>query len=166
MRQEGFIYTVLLCATLLWCFAILAAPLFIVSDGFLQSSSEFLYHFFGRVCHQFDERSFHLDGQKLAVCARCSSIYFGFFLGLLSVPIFRRRPAMPFPPRWILFAAVLPMVLDVGLAVFNLHESALWTRALSGGVFGLIVSYFILAGFLAAFRRDSDDCQSATAAHF
>ncbi|MFQ5797764.1 MAG: DUF2085 domain-containing protein [Bacteroidota bacterium] len=166
MRQEGFFYMVVLCATLLWCFAILAAPLFIAWAGFLQSSSEFLYQFFGRVCHQFDERSFHLDGQKLAVCARCSSIYFGFFLGLLSVPIFWRLPAMPFPPRWILFAAVLPMFLDVGLAVFDLHESTLWTRALSGGVFGLIVSYFILPGFLAAFRRDADDCQSASAAHF
>lgn len=157
---------VVLCAALLWCFAILAAPLFIASGEFLQSSSGFVYQFFGRVCHQFDERSFHLDGQKLAVCARCSSIYFGFFLGLLSVPIFRRLRAMPFPPRWILFAAVLPMLLDVGLAVFDLHESTLWTRGLSGGVFGLIVSYFILPGFLAAFRRDADDCQSATAAHF
>ena len=151
MQRESFIYTVLLGATLLWCVAILAAPLFAFSGGFLQSSSDFLYQLFGRICHQFSDRSFHLDGQKFAVCARCSSIYFGFFLGLLSMLFFSRFPAIPSPPRWVLLIAVLPIFLDVGLSVLNIHESTLWTRALSGGAFGSSVSYFILPGLLAAF---------------
>lgn len=150
MRREAFIYLVVLLATVLWCFAIFAAPLFIASGGLLQSSSEFLYQFFGRICHQFSERSFHLEGQKLAVCARCSSVYFGFLLGLLAVPLFRGFPSIPYPPRWILFVSVVPMVLDIGFSMLDLHESTLWTRALSGGVFGLIISYFILPGFLTA----------------
>ncbi len=63
----------------------------------------------------------------------------------------RRFPSIPFPPRWLLSIAVLPMLLDVGLGVLNFHESTLVTRALTGGAFGLVVAYFIFPGFLSAF---------------
>jgi uncharacterized membrane protein len=45
------------------------------------------------ICHQIPERSFHLDGAQLPVCARCFGLYgggaFGSVIGAISV--FRRR---------------------------------------------------------------------------
>jgi len=150
MRQEKFLYSFVVAAALLWCFAILAAPLLAGSSGMLLSSSEVIYQFFGRICHQIDSRSFHLGGNKFAVCARCSSIYFGFLVGLLSMLFVRRFPSIPFPPRWVLLVSTFPMLLDVGLAFLNIHESSLWTMGISGGLFGLTVAYFIYPGFREA----------------
>ena len=36
------------------------------------------------VCHQRPERSFHLDGAQLPVCARCAGLYAGVSLGVLG----------------------------------------------------------------------------------
>ena len=36
------------------------------------------------ICHQRPERSFHLDGAQLPVCARCSGLYAGVSLGVLG----------------------------------------------------------------------------------
>ena len=33
------------------------------------------------VCHQRDERSFHLHGQRLAVCGRCTGLYLAGAVG-------------------------------------------------------------------------------------
>src|SRR5687767_6864982 len=53
-----------------------AAPLAQVND--LHWFSSAVYGAFGRVCHQIPERSFHVVGQPLAVCARCTGLYVGF----------------------------------------------------------------------------------------
>src|SRR5207302_9212063 len=62
----------------IWCLLIMAAPMLRISA---------IYLFFSRICHQDPLRSWHLFGEPLAVCIRCTSIYCGFFLGaLLSLP--------------------------------------------------------------------------------
>jgi len=40
------------------------------------------------VCHQKPERSFHLAGQPLPVCARCTGIYAGAALAVLGMAAF------------------------------------------------------------------------------
>ncbi len=39
------------------------------------------------VCHQRPERSFHAWGAQLPVCARCTGIYIGAVLGVVSVAL-------------------------------------------------------------------------------
>lgn len=62
------------------------------------------------VCHQRSERSFHLFGAQLPVCARCTGLYLSGALGV----VFgwwrtRRRAPPPFPAwRWALVVATLP----------------------------------------------------------
>ena len=62
------------------------------------------------ICHQRPERSFFFHGHQLAVCARCTGLYFG---AALAVPFavagarrFERSRA-----RWLLAAAAVPTVL-------------------------------------------------------
>ncbi len=45
----------------------------------------------GVVCHQRPERSFHLHGVQMPVCARCAGLYLGAGLGVLAAAGFRRR---------------------------------------------------------------------------
>ncbi len=68
------------------CVALVAAPL---------GRDPVLYSLFAIVCHQQPERSLWLAGSPLAVCARCSGIYFGALLGLLLQLPARRRLLLP-----------------------------------------------------------------------
>lgn len=79
-----------------------------------------------RVCHQRPERSFHLHGQPLPVCGRCTGLYVSGALGLLVASAFGRRrpPAAPRPlPVW------WPAGLDPrarGLALAAFPTAATW----------------------------------------
>ncbi len=104
------------------------------------------YFFFSGICHQIPERSFHLWGEPLAVCARCSGVYAGFLVGALLLPIIHGRLKAEFPPAWILGAALLPAVADFGLAHLGIHDSSNVLRLVTGLIPGAAVSLFILPG--------------------
>ena len=140
MTRQHSTYAVILLGAILWCSAILLAPALAGSTRL----SSLLYEFFQPICHQSDARSFHLAGHPLAVCMRCSAIYFAFLCGVILYPVLRRisRPAVH-RPHWLLFAA-LPMLLDVAAGFVGLHDITPVTLALSGSLFGLIVPFYIL----------------------
>jgi uncharacterized membrane protein len=52
------------------------------------------------VCHQIPERSFHLLGVQLPVCARCTGLYLGGLTGLVGWAVWRRmsRRSAPIDP--------------------------------------------------------------------
>jgi len=50
------------------------------------------YLVFTPFCHQLPDRSFHLLGVPLAVCARCTGIYLGIFIGAFSFRIGAKAP--------------------------------------------------------------------------
>ena len=73
------------------------------------------------ICHQLPERSFHLWGAQMPVCARCAGIYLGAALAVLAAaaPLKRRRtnePASPLPVGHRFSAAALAG-LDVRVAL-------------------------------------------------
>lgn len=55
-----------------------AAPL-LAAQGRIEALV--LYAAFSPFCHQYDDRSWHLLGEPLAVCIRCLGVYFGAALG-------------------------------------------------------------------------------------
>jgi hypothetical protein len=89
-------------------------------------------------CERDPARTLMLSGVPLAVCARCSGIYFGLGLGAAV-----RRPRLS--PRalrgWVLVAAAL-MLLDVELERRSLHGPWSGFRVLTG----LLLAYPVGAG--------------------
>jgi uncharacterized membrane protein len=109
----------LLVVTLSWAAAILAAPRAMKTDGPARMAAAVTYLGAGHVCHQRPERSFHLDGHQLPVCARCTGLYLAAPFGLAGVMLMRRRGAADDRAyrlwRVAMAAAALPTVISVGL---------------------------------------------------
>lgn len=59
-----------------------------------------------RVCHQRPERSFHIAGTQMPVCARCTGLYLSAAIGALAAWL--GRPSVPLRIRVVLFAAAVP----------------------------------------------------------
>ncbi|HEY0376205.1 MAG TPA: DUF2085 domain-containing protein [Pyrinomonadaceae bacterium] len=111
-------------------------------------SAFFLYEMFGRVCHQIPGRAFELAGYPLAVCARCTGIYFGFAAGVLAYPLARSLNRSDTPARkWLLLAAA-PTALDFALGFFGVWENTHWSRALTGALLGAVASFYVVPGLL------------------
>jgi len=93
-------------------------------------------------CQRDPARTLRLLGVPLAVCARCSGIYFGLGAGAAL-----RRPRLtPGALRsWVLAAAAL-MVLDVVLEAYGVHGPWAAGRLLTG----LLLAYPVGAGLGAA----------------
>jgi uncharacterized membrane protein len=146
-------YLVFLLLVALWCGGIVLAPSLSTT---LPGVSTFLYSFYSPICHQIDARSFHLFGEKLSVCSRCSSIYFGFLLSVALYPFFRDIRVPAFPKRHWIALAVLPMLIDVLMNFAGVHESALLTRAVTGLAFGLILPFYLIPPLLEGIAQLRD----------
>lgn len=89
------------------------APAVLVAAG--SPYGEVLRWFAQPICHQLAERSFHLLGEPLAVCQRCTGLYAGFALGVVVWPQLRRLGGwLAANPRWVL-AFLLPLGIDWAL---------------------------------------------------
>jgi len=127
------------------CAAQIAAPLLAQLGD--RSSASLLYSLFSPVCHQDPGRSFSICGYSLAVCHRCAGIYWGLLLGVwfpfaligvLESPLRRRA--------WVLCAAA-PMLLDAGLQFTGWWGATAVTRAITGFVFGALLSSLLVPAF-------------------
>jgi uncharacterized membrane protein len=139
-RIPALTYRLFLVGTLIWSAAIAAAPIVFLMTDPGSSSGSLLYSFFGSVCHQVSARSFHIGGEPFAVCERCTSIYFAFTAGLLVYP----RVSLRLRPAVILLWALAPMVTDVLLSALGVHSSTLFTRVVSGSIFGFLIPACII----------------------
>jgi uncharacterized membrane protein len=117
----------------LWCSAILAAPYWDVAP---------LYMFFSIICHQQPARSWTIAGEPLAVCIRCTAIYFGFFAGLL----FHQAPNV----RWLKIALALTAAEFVFALV--IADVAL-LRFVSGALLGAAAAPIVRSGIEQMFAR-------------
>lgn len=89
--------------------AILAAFLSIAPPGILSKADAIGY----AVCHQLDERSFHVDGHRLPLCARCSGMYLGAVLGIIYLTLTQPRSAGTPPKSVIALLALFGLVFAV-----------------------------------------------------
>jgi len=110
----------------LWFIAIVAAPLF---------HQQWIYTFFSGICHQNPDRSWFLAGEPLAVCVRCTSIYAGFLIAMIS----RVPPSARFLKTAVVLTLTEFLVAQLG---FDFEVS----RSLTGLLLGLATAGFVDQG--------------------
>jgi uncharacterized membrane protein len=145
-RGDFFVWGALSALSLLILALIFAAPV-LLAHGYIQPSS-LIYRVFGFLCHQIPERSFHLEGHALGVCARCTGIYAGFAVSVLCYPVVRSLRRADSPSRiWLLLACV-PIAVDFALGLFGIWENTHFSRFATGAIFGAACALFVVPGFL------------------
>ncbi|MEW6456798.1 MAG: DUF2085 domain-containing protein [Acidobacteriota bacterium] len=149
VKKEAVIYVFLLSFSIIIIFLIFYAP--IVVNKFKSPS---IYILFSNVCHQKPERTFFLFNFPLAVCSRCTGIYFGFFLGNLFLPILKRK-FIVFPELKLIILATIPMALEYSGYILKLWNSNL-LRMISGLSFGLIIPFYLIPSFLYIFNNKEE----------
>lgn len=150
MKPAKRIQLIVLLLVGLWSAGILLAPMLSAAGSPIGSA---FYSLYAPVCHQFDHRSLHVDGEKLGVCVRCSAIYFSFFLSALVLATWRKKAGASLPAnRWI-FVAVVPMGIDAILSLLTGYESTTASRAVTGALFGLIMPWYVLPLFIEALSQ-------------
>ena len=149
--KKSYPYNLLLIGSALWCFLLFIPPLLTSNLFPSHSLSRVFYSGFSKICHQDDIRSFHFLGQKLAVCIRCSSIYVGFFAGVVVFGLVRKAEVLKFHPWFIV--SMLPMLIDVAFDLFGIHSSNDVTRCLTGSVFGLLAGIVLVPSFEEALSQ-------------
>ena len=125
---------------------VFAAPLLLAGEHARAANA--VYTVFGYLCHQMPERSFHLLGHKLGVCARCTGLYSGFAAGVLLYPLVRSlRRTDSLPRVWLLLACV-PITVDFALGFFGIWENTHVSRLVTGAILGAACALFVVPGFL------------------
>lgn len=119
--------------TIVWCLAIVAAPLFHLAP---------VYLFFSRICHQIPSRTWHIYGAPLGLCIRCTSLSLGFLAGMFLL----RVPNV----RWLKISIAIT-ALEWFFALTVVDSETL--RALSGLLLGATAAPVIRTGVEELFIR-------------
>lgn len=137
-----FIAGALTLGALLWCGTLLFAPLALRgTHPRLAIAAAAVYRGAGLICHQRPERSFHLAGVQLPVCARCAGLYISGGIGALAAWIGWRRPRVPGWARTALAVAAIPTAVTVGLEFLGVAYPSNAARAISALPLGAVAGW-------------------------
>jgi uncharacterized membrane protein len=145
-RRSIVIWCITAMVTLLFVSVIIIAPLAAASGH--DSTALAIYIAFSRFCHQLPERSFSMAGHPLAVCARCTGIYFGFAAGVLIYPLMRSLKRADAPARWWLLVALVPTAVDFSLGFFGILENTDLSRLVTGALLGGVTAFYVVPGLM------------------
>jgi len=152
--SPGTNYSIFLIAIFCWCSLIFAAPLLAKFEH--RFSSGLLYFSFSTICHQIPERSFFIFGKQLAVCSRCTGLYFGFLVGALCYPFLFNLHRISAPSPKYLLLACIPIGIDIFIRTFHIAENTLASRSITGLILGATMILFVAPGILSLrFKNNS-----------
>jgi len=138
-------------------FLILAAST-LCTWAIAHGASPMLRLLFRPACHGIPSRCLTIWNTPMPICARCTAIYAGLFVGLLMffvAPWLNEKFA-----RWTLYVAAVPMGIDGVTQLLRLRESTNSLRIATGSIAGFAFGYWILS---AIERRDRARDEEAAA---
>lgn len=156
-RGARLVWVLLLALSLAILLLVFAAPV-LLAHGYVEPAG-FIYRAFSFLCHQMPERSFHLEGQKLGVCSRCTGIYSGFAISVLFYPIVRSLKSPDSPARIWLLVACVPIAVDFALGFFHIWENTHFSRFVTGAIFGAACALYVVPGFLDLGQMIVEKCR-------
>lgn len=158
-------------SALVWLALLLLAP-------FAPRETRLVYQFASRVCHQRPERSFHLAGAQLPVCARCFGLYASGALAAAAAMLFARlrrdAPRHGHPgaaaldgrtSRIVFAVAAAPTVVTVAAEWLGLAHPSNVARAIASVPLGAAAGWLFVRMLLLESRtRAPTDHSSASGA--
>lgn len=143
---------------LAWSVILLSAPYGLTSDNpRLVAAAAGVYSGAGLICHQRNERSFHLAGVQQPVCARCTGLYLSGAAGALVAWVGSRRPRAPRRTRTVLVLAAVPTVVTVALEFAGLAHPSNIVRAVCAWPLGAAAAWV----FVRSLRAEAADPATA-----
>ncbi len=116
-------------------------------------NADLLYRFFQPLCHQIDERSFHIFGNKLAVCSRCASIYYGATFGMICYPLFKPLKGSHLPGLLFLAVPLGILIADFAMNFTEVGHNTFVSRSLTGGLFGISLAFYIVPAWMSLMKE-------------
>ena len=145
--QRPLLFWLVSAATVTFVVALIfVAPL--AAAGGHYAWAEVIYHAFGIFCHQRPDRSYFIEGHKLAVCSRCTGLYAGFAITLLVYPLVRSLRNNVNPPRTYLILAAVPLGIDFSLTFLGIWENTHTSRLLTGALLGSVAVFYVMPGIV------------------
>jgi uncharacterized membrane protein len=130
-----------------WLAVVVAAPILPAAPAAL------LYVVGSRICHQIAERSFHVDGAQLAVCARCTGIYAGLAAGAVYATFATHRRL-----RRVLVIGALPTLVTVAAELTGVWQPSNVARAIAGAPLGIAVGLVTIAALTSQAGLHYGEC--------
>ena len=130
------------CAALAWVAMILTAPV-ALARARAPVFTLAVYHAGSLVCHQRPERSLHLAGIQLPVCARCFGLYLSGAVGLTLASL-RRRALSTHAVRLLLGLAAVPIATTVALEWLGAIQTSNSQRLITGLPLGFAAGVVIV----------------------
>jgi uncharacterized membrane protein len=131
-------------AALAWLALLIATPIGPTSLATL------MYSVGAFICHQIPDRSFHLGGFQIPVCARCLGIYAGFALGACVQVLASSRASSirwrltPASARRVFAAGALPTAATLALEWSGVWRGSNIVRAIAGSALGIGVALVVM----------------------
>jgi hypothetical protein len=133
-----------------WVAIVVATPL-ALAHGYILLPTV-VYEAAGLICHQRPERSFHLAGIQLPVCARCLGLYASGAAGAVAACLAGLRGSSRAPsPRapLVLALAALPTGVTVGLEWADVLHPVGVARALAALPLGALAGWLVVRALAA-----------------
>jgi uncharacterized membrane protein len=139
----------LTCAALTWVAIVVVTPA-AAARGRLPWLSFAAYEIGARICHQRPERSFHIAGIQMPVCARCFGLYAASAAGLASAWFLKRRRTSSNTMRLALLLAAAPIALTVALEWMGIIQTSNVVRMLTGLPPGAVAGFVVVGSLRRA----------------
>lgn len=103
------------------------------------------------ICHQLPERSFHLGGFQIPVCARCLGIYAGFAVAAWTCVAALPRPSIVHrnlttrAARSVFVVSALPTAISLGLEWTGIWGGSNIVRSIAGSALGIGVAFVVMS---------------------
>ena len=104
------------------------------------------------VCHQISDRSFHIAGLQLPVCARCTGLYLGAAIGAVAWCAGSVSHLSFARARVALIASAVPTMVTVIAAWAGVWDPGNVLRATSAAPLGIAVGALVAAVFTRRLR--------------
>jgi len=114
----------------------------------LKTLLEYFFFLGGGLCHQRIERTFKIDSLNMPVCSRCTGIYLGIFLSLITIILLERKIKGKLPSLKIMLVSVgtiLIMGADVTLSAMGIIESSNIIRFITGFTAGWFIALLLFS---------------------